>query len=192
MTVNTSSEHTCFNLKTALVIGVWLILFGLGLEFLDQVYEGATFEALDLSREHNDHLMIVIGGVLFLALWAFLERYIFAPYLSLFVARENATQGASSSAAELRTKTEKLVEDYEEEILQARTELMQQKLQKITAAKKEADQILGNADKEASSLLNNEREVLASQLSDLRRKIESEGDAMVEEVVRKLSSPSSI
>ena len=194
MTSKTSKELNCFNLKTAIIIVIWLIAFGLGLEVIDQAGRaadgsGGILNQLDLSRESADHFMIVVGGVLFVLLWALLEKNLFGPFLKLNQAREAATEGASSDAVDLQNRANNLTEQYESEVFQTRTESMQTKLQKIAATKNEVEKILGSAEKEANQLLSNERENIASQLSDLRRKIESEGDLMVNDVVQKLTSP---
>ena len=60
--------------------------------------------------------------VLFLVLWAILDRVLFRPYLRLLDERERRTGGARTEIADLQTKAERLRAQYQEKISVAEAE----------------------------------------------------------------------
>ena len=134
----------------------------------------------------EDVYMIPVGAVLFFLFWRAMDRYLFAPHLALIEAREEATQGAESSASELIEEAEKLTGEFDTSLTEARVEGVQEKLEKISTAKTAAQNTLNSSTHKAQEQLSNASEKAASDLVKVREGLSGEVDQMAELLVEKL------
>lgn len=116
-----------------------------------------------------DASMIPVGIVLFFLLWKALGNVIFRPYLRVTENREMLTIGAENKTISSIKEAAKINEEIDQKIHAERTEAMIQKLEYLSAARKEAAKIASEAEAEAQSYLSTKRaEIKAAQDSTLK------------------------
>jgi len=133
-----------------------------------------------------DLYMILICAVLFVGFWKLADKVIFAPFLQLHEAREEATHGASESATTQTAEAEKLTLEYESELTETRVEAMQKKLALLKEARDKAQEIISAAENDARLFLQRERQGLKDQQADLLRQLSGDVDTLAASIVERL------
>jgi F-type H+-transporting ATPase subunit b len=124
--------------------------------------------------------------VLFLVLWAILDRVLFRPYLRLLDERERRTGGARTEIADLQTKAERLRAQYQEKISVAEAEARAAREAILTDAREQRDAIVGSARQEAARILEMVRAEIAKQMQTERQLAASEASAVARDMARKV------
>jgi F-type H+-transporting ATPase subunit b len=124
--------------------------------------------------------------VLFLVLWAILDRVLFRPYLRLLDERERRTGGARAEIADLQTKAERLRAQYQEKISVAEAEARAAREAILTDAREQRDAIVGSARQEAARILETVRADIAKQMQTERQLAASEASAVARDMARKV------
>jgi F-type H+-transporting ATPase subunit b len=124
--------------------------------------------------------------ILFLVLWAILNKFLFRPYLDLLDERERKTSGARSETAGLEQQAERLKAEYDEKIAQAQAAGNVAKETILNEARRQRDDILESARAEASSALERVRQELASQIEKERQLAAAEAASVARDMARKI------
>lgn len=133
-----------------------------------------------------DLYMILVVGVLFIVLWQILDKVLFAPYLNLIDAREQATVGVEEEAQKTYVKAEVGSRDYETKVAEARKNAVQKKMVVIDDAKKRADSILATAKDQAAKITADSKAKVWAEAESSRREALSQADSLASEMVAKL------
>jgi F0F1-type ATP synthase membrane subunit b/b' len=137
-------------------------------------------------------IIFVVYPIVFVVSWKLFEKVIFAPYIALFEAREGATTGAESSAGESIQEAQKLEKQYEDGLTEARAEAFQKKLRRLSAASREASEIILKAEETAAQEIQKARAEIEATQKSLRDEVFSEADALVDEIVGTLKKPATV
>ena len=124
--------------------------------------------------------------VLFLVLWAILDRVLFRPYLKLLDERERRTGGARAEIADLQTQAERLRARYEEKISVADAEGRAAREAILTEGREQRDGIVGTAREEAARLLETVRAEIARQMQHERQLAVAEASTVARDMARKI------
>ncbi len=133
-----------------------------------------------------DLYMILVVGALFIFLWKTLDSVLFAPYLKLIAAREQATIGVEEEAQKAYVKAEVGIKDYEAKVAETRRAAIAKKLVVIEEAKKKADTIINSAKEEAAKMTSDAKSKLWNEAESSRRLVLSQADSLAAEMVAKL------
>jgi len=127
-----------------------------------------TFDLTEL-----DAMMIPVGVILFFMLWKLLGETIFKPYLAVTEERERQTIGAESEASSSVIEAEKINNELDSKIQNAKTDAMLQKNEVLSKARKEASQLIAQAEEETQKFLQAKRtEIKNSQASAMKSNAE--------------------
>ena len=124
--------------------------------------------------------------VLFLILWAILDRVLFRPYLKLLDERERRTGGARAEIVDLQTQAERLRARYEEKISVADAEGRAAREAILTEGREQRDGIVGSAREEAARLLEAVRGEIARQMQHERQLAVAEASTVARDMARKI------
>jgi F-type H+-transporting ATPase subunit b len=124
--------------------------------------------------------------ILFLVLWAILNKLLFRPYLALLDERERKTSGARTESAELEHQAERLKAEYDEKIAQAQAAGNVAKETVLNEARQRREDLLARARQEASSALERVRHELAIQMEKERQLAAAEAASIAREMVQKI------
>jgi F0F1-type ATP synthase membrane subunit b/b' len=152
--------------------------FGLDLDALFQVFDITSFDAL----------MILVGALLFFTLWRLFDNYSVSHFQKLIEEREAATVGAQDAAADISRRADRLFEDYDAQLIEARVAAMQLKIKKLAAAGKEASEIIARAENEASRYLEAQRLETEQAMEKIKSAVLSDLDSAVSLVVDRVKS----
>ena len=130
--------------------------------------------------------MIIAVGVLFVILWQVLDKSLFAPYLNLIDAREQATIGVEEEAQKAYVKAEVGSRDYEAKVAEARKNAMQKKLVAMDDAKKRAEAILNTAKEQAAQITAESKAKVWADAESSRREALSQAEGLAVDMVAKL------
>jgi F-type H+-transporting ATPase subunit b len=138
----------------------------------------------------RDVIMIVLWAFLFYGFILLMRRFFFGPYLKLIEARESATEGTSADAAAKQAEAQRMLEEFENRILEARVALTKEKLESLSKAKQEVAASIESAESEAAAYILRNREEIARRMEALRRETFNDADKMAEDLAGKLLQPS--
>ncbi len=136
-----------------------------------------------------DFQMILVCAVIFYIYTVIASKTLFGPLLKLYEAREQATVGAESSASESLLEAENLEKEYEAQITEARIQAMQEKLEILSIASKDANETLGKAEDAARDEIVSARAKLEESREKLRSELFQDADAMAQELAKELQKP---
>ena len=140
-----------------------------------------------------DVWMILVGMVLFVALLKGLSSSIFAPYLNLVDAREDATLGAGKRARDNCEQADSLMREFELQIGQERQSALKARAQIVSDSKNEASRVVATAEQQAREQSQQVAREVQVQLEALRRtaldQAQQLGDLMAERTRNLASSP---
>ena len=141
-------------------------------------------KTFDLER--LDVVMIGLCALLFLALWSWLQKFLFEPYLSFFELREAKTSEARGLLDDKARELDLLRSEHQGRITAARVEAVAKKIAAIAVSKKKAAEILERAELEARAEIASARAELATEADRLRTEAQSSAYSMAESVIDKL------
>jgi F-type H+-transporting ATPase subunit b len=124
--------------------------------------------------------------ILFLLLWAILNKLLFRPYLALLDERERKTSGARTEIVGLEHQAERLKAEYDEKIAQAQAAGNVAKETILNEARQRREELLARVRAEAGSALERVRQELASQMEKERQLAAAEAASLAREMVRKI------
>lgn len=130
--------------------------------------------------------MILVGVVLFVALWQLLAALIFRPFLELIEERERATTGAHDQAREIRRKAQQMEERLQEALLMARVEENRIRDGLLSSAKAEANDLIAKADTAAREKVAAIRSEIARQLETSRAGADDEVEVLSNTIAEKI------
>jgi len=133
-----------------------------------------------------DFYMILLCAVLFFLFLKLADKLLFTPFVKLYEAREQATEGAGQLATSQSTEAEKLTAQYETELTEARIESMQKKLSVLKEARDSAQSILSAAESDVRAFLNTEREKQKEQQEKLLDRLSGEVETLSSSIVERL------
>ncbi|HET8564031.1 MAG TPA: ATP synthase F0 subunit B [Candidatus Binatia bacterium] len=107
---------------------------------------------------------VVIQIILFLGLWYALNNLLFRPYLRLLEEREGRTEGVRRETADLEREGQRLRDEYEERIAEARESGRVAKERILDQAREQRERLLSGAREEAANILERVRGEIRSQL----------------------------
>lgn len=146
----------------------------------------ALLKTFDLTL--MDGMMVPIVAVFFVIFWWTLRSVLFDPFLNLIETRERLTDGALTTANDVKSNTAQILEEYNSRIFNARAENMKSKLTDVANAKAEASQIIQKAEDEVQELVRNERWQIQQNISELRKSVLGEADSLAKTLVEKVTS----
>jgi F-type H+-transporting ATPase subunit b len=165
---------------TRVAVGV-VILVGL-FYYLDVNY--SVSKLFDLKSE--DIVFIGCAGVIFSLFWILMNKFFWKPYLELFDAREKATVGAEAEYRDVEEEASKVLEKYEELVMQARTQAMKKKLSQLGEAKQKAQKILDDAQTQSQNLLNEARKEILKEKESLMQGARHEAESLANILVNRI------
>src|ERR1044071_3392970 len=124
--------------------------------------------------------------VLFLILWAILDRILFRPYLRLLDERERKTGGARAEIAGLQTQAERLRAQYEEKISVAEAQGRAAREAILTEAREQRDAIVGSAREEGARMLETVRTEIARKMQTEQQLALAEASNVARDMARKV------
>lgn len=134
----------------------------------------------------NDIVMIGVCGVSFCVFWILMTKWFFEPYIELFEAREKATVGAEADFQAKEEEANRVMEKYEELVLQARTQAMKKKLAILADSKQKAQKIIEEAQGQAQQMLAEARKQISEEKSSLSNVAKQEAETLASAVVSKI------
>ena len=130
--------------------------------------------------------MIFVGTILFVLLWRGLGKWVFAPYIDLVEARERATSGAKENAKQLKSDAERITQEYEKRLFEARMEGTKEKLVILDNAKKQASTLIHKAEDEANKLTEDGKGVVTGQATQARGQAMADVEKLAQSLVENI------
>lgn len=149
-----------------------------------------TLKVFDLTPQ--DGQMIVIGAVVFFLFWRIVAALVFKPFLALYEEREALTSGAAESSKHLLDEASAINARSEELVHNARVAAMSDKIQALTAAKKEAAKTAELAESEVQEMVRNARWEREQNTAQTRQKVLSDAETLAKDVVSKLTASGAV
>jgi F0F1-type ATP synthase membrane subunit b/b' len=146
--------------------------------------EGFGFLKGKLSPERS--IEMITSGILLISLWVILGPLVVEPYLKALYERESKTTGLASENTELRKEIEKLKAELAAEIKTARLEGTRRRDEKITAAKRQASEVVEAGKKMADEEWKNLELELKTLKTGLLSSIDTEVSHLSSEVLKKI------
>ncbi len=132
-----------------------------------------------------DKTILVQLVIVIVALYA-LNVLIFKPLLGLLDRREKLTRGTLGEAKNLTGKAEKLIEDYNRQIDDARTMANKQRTEIRKEAQQAAAKMISEARQESQILLANYKKDLDAQAKSVKEKIKPEIENLAGNIASKI------
>lgn len=129
---------------------------------------------------------VVYQIILFVALWVFLSKVLFRPYLNLLEERERKTIGSQHDSTDLEREGARLRAQYEEKIAQAQAAGYAAKEAILQAARQERERVLTQAREEAMGLLEGVRRELENQIARERQLAAAEVKTIAQDMASKI------
>lgn len=150
-------------------------------ELYNQFLEAFSLSAYDVP-------MIGVGLTFFFFLYKILELKVFLPAIEHIEQRESATIGSAESAVLMRQKATALKERYERELFEARLEANKQRIEIVSRAKNEAQNLINGAESEIANLISKGRMTIQDQIRNCQTKANSEAKQLAELLIKKVDS----
>ena len=144
------------------------------------------------SLERMDVPMILIGLILFFALYKALEAKVFTPLLEHLERREHATVGAVETATLMRQKSAALRERYDQKMFEARVEANAKKLEMVNAAKAKASELQKSTELEVEKQVAAGRSSIEQELAACRARADHESHVLADLLSHKVDSELSV
>jgi F0F1-type ATP synthase membrane subunit b/b' len=137
-------------------------------------------------------IQIFLSTALFFALWQFLGKVWFKPYLELLIERETQTVGATKEAVQKLAENKRILDRIETELRTARIAGINLREELTTAAKAEAQKVLDQAKSKADLAIENARKEIISArqaaVKELAKETEEISAAMIKQVLGESSA----
>jgi F-type H+-transporting ATPase subunit b len=124
--------------------------------------------------------------VLFLALWAFLRRFFFAPTFAVLQEREERSAGALQEASRVKAEAEAIEGQYKTRLAETRAGALQQVDAVYREAEEQARTLLDAARTEAGSILADLRATLSKEIAEARQSLDGRIPDFSREIAQKL------
>lgn len=135
-----------------------------------------------------DGQMIVVGTIFIFALYFALRKAVFLPLMDHLAEREGMTEGALTSASQMRQKAKALRARYDDEMVQVRIVANKERAQLVLNAKQAASNAVGQAEGEAARQLQAGREGIERALKQAHEGAEREAKDLAEALTRKVDA----
>jgi len=129
---------------------------------------------------------ILFQIVLFLALWMFLRKFLFEPYLAVMQQRTQRSEGAVKEAQQVRADAESIEGRYKAQLAETRTGTMQQVDTVYRAAEEQAKTLTDAGRAEANQTLATLRTSLQQEIAAARQELESRAPEFARTIAEKL------
>jgi F-type H+-transporting ATPase subunit b len=133
-----------------------------------------------------DPQWLVFQIILFLALWAFLRKFLFEPYLAMMQQRTRRREGALKEAQQVRVEAESVETRYKAQLAETRSGTMQQVDTVYRAAEEQAKALTDTARAEANQTLAAMRTSLHQEMEAARKDLESRAPEFARTIAEKL------
>jgi len=111
---------------------------------------------------------VLVQIVAFLALWFFLSKILFKPFIALLEERENRSEGLKAAAASLVAEGERLRADYESAIAKANEEGAAVKETLLQEARQTRERLLAESRAQAADRMTAVREDIKNEMAKSR------------------------
>lgn len=154
-------------------------------------FSAVLFLGFEEARAAEDSVLsldrtLVIQMVVFVVAIFIFNHLLFKPLLRLSERRQELTAGAVREAEELEQKTEKLIEDYEARIREARARFFEEREESKRKAQEEALRVLNSARSEAQALVEEERRRLEAETKDIRERIKPQIEGIARDITARI------
>ncbi len=131
-------------------------------------------------------ITIVAQLVIFLTVMVALNRFVFKPVLRILELRKSKTKGEREKLEAINQKTEKLVQEYEAKIQEARQEGLKMKEAIRKEGGTQAQKIIHEAKKTSLNELGNIREEIEKAAQQSSKKLEEEAEVLSQSLAEKV------
>jgi F-type H+-transporting ATPase subunit b len=128
----------------------------------------------------------VVQIIAFLVFWFFADKIIFRPLLRLTEEREQRTEGVKAATASLVEEAERLRQEYESGLAQARAQGDALKEGILADARRARDAALANARAEAARIVQNARDEIQSELKNSHEFAIREAEGIARQMTEKI------
>lgn len=129
---------------------------------------------------------VLVQIVAFLALWFFLSKILFKPFIALLEERENRTEGLKAAAASLVAEGERLRAEYESAIAKANEEGAAVKETILQEARQTRERLLAESRAQAVNRMSAVREEIQKEMRKGREQAVQEATAIARQMAEKI------
>lgn len=129
---------------------------------------------------------VLVQIVAFLALWFFLSKILFKPFIALLEERENRTEGLKAAAASLVAEGERLRAEYESAIAKANEEGAAVKETIRQEARQTRERLLAESRAQAVNRMSAVREEIQKEMRKGREQAVQEATAIARQMAEKI------
>ncbi len=129
---------------------------------------------------------VLVQIVAFLALWFFLSKILFKPFIALLEERENRTEGLKAAAASLVVEGERLRAEYESAIAKANEEGAAVKETILQEARQTRERLLAESRAQAVDRMSAVREEIQKEMRKGREQAVQEATAIARQMAEKI------
>jgi F-type H+-transporting ATPase subunit b len=129
---------------------------------------------------------VLVQIVAFLALWFFLSKILFKPFIALLEERENRTEGLKAAAASLVAEGERLRAEYESAIAKANEEGAAVKETILQEARQTRERLLAESRAQAMDRMSAVREEIQKEMRKGREQAVQEATAIARQMAEKI------
>jgi F0F1-type ATP synthase membrane subunit b/b' len=143
----------------------------------DSILQKLTLTMLDVYA-------IPVAALAFYFFYRVLSRDVFTPYLSIYEERQSAVTGSAASSD--REQASVLEAQYESELSKKRAELVRQKLEVISLAQKEADELIADAEQKSKDEISNFKAQLSKDMVIKKASLPDEARRLAQTIVERV------
>ena len=140
------------------------------------------------SLTNLDAQMIVVGSVFIFGLYFAMRKVFFLPLMEHLAERESVTDGALTTAAQMRQKATALRSKYDEEMVQVRIVANRERAQVVLNAKQEASNAVAKAEGEAARQLQVGRDAIQKAIAQANQSADGEARALADALTAKVDA----
>lgn len=129
---------------------------------------------------------IIVQMLLFWFVLGFLHFTLFRPYLKAVDAREDGVEGSREEAAEMQTRADRVIEEYEGKMRQARRDATDVRESLRNQGIQEQNEMVGEVRDEIQQDLAAERERIDAKVEAARSAIQTRAKALASAMVRRI------
>lgn len=138
------------------------------------------FKQLEGLLEINNTIFLQFP--VFLVALYILNKLIFQPLLQIRDRRESLTMGTIKEARELTEQVEKIIEEYDIKMNEARVEAAEARNELRREGQQEAEKMISEARNDSQNQIEKHREKLESELKEVRAKINPEIELLAKNI----------
>ncbi|MGH7885878.1 MAG: ATP synthase F0 subunit B [Thermodesulfobacteriota bacterium] len=138
------------------------------------------FKQLEGLLEINNTVLLQFP--IFLIALYILNKLIFQPLLQVWDRRDSLTKGTVKEARELTAQVEKIIEDYDIKLNEARNEAAEARNELRREGQQEAEKMISAARNDSQNQIEKHREKLESELKEMRTKIKPEIELLAKNI----------